>query len=102
MHSFAETAKNLRGSSVVNRNAVSSPEKRSIQERKSVSTSKKVNPDQQSIKEIISKVRRMRGSNPISSNLQSMSEKVQKQMLAQNLRDHFIADTANQVHSFRK
>lgn len=43
---------------------------------------KKPNPHMEGVKDIIQKVRRMRGSNPTSSNLKSISERVQKKQLA--------------------
>ena len=42
----------------------------------------------------------MRGSNPTSSNLKSISERVQKKQLAQMLRDSYAIDTCEQVQSF--
>ena len=60
----------------------------------------KISPHQQDVKDIIRKVISMRGSNPMSSNLQSLSENVNKQMLAQNIRNKYIHDTVDQVQSF--
>ena len=46
-----------------------------------------ISPHAQSIKDIIAKVRKMQGGNPINSKLQSMGELVNKQMLAQKIRN---------------
>lgn len=74
-------SRQFRGSSMVentNKTNSSSTKKRFVSnsQKPLAITDKPPNPDQQSVKDIISKVRRMRGSNPINSKLQTISEQV--------------------------
>ena len=58
---------------------------------------KKTNPHQESINDIILKVRRLRGVNPLGSKLKDVSQVVAKQELAQLFRAQHYTDTMNQV-----
>ena len=61
---------------------------------------KKPNPHLNRIKDIISKVRELRGGNPTISNLMAETQKVKKEMLAQEFRNSSITNTVNQVDLF--
>ena len=51
------------------------------------------NPHVRTVKEIINKVRNLRGKDPTASSLLALNQSVQKRMLAQEFRTQNIKDT---------
>ena len=52
------------------------------------------------ITKILEQVRKTRGSNPCQSELKTLGEKVQKQILTQKIRNQYIKDTLESVQEF--
>ena len=67
--------------------------------RHSIRSEKGTQADVLGVKEIIKKIRLMKGSDPIESDLKLLNKSVNRKMLEMTVRNKYISDTTNQVQS---